>query len=547
MGASARIMAYLGLDNSPFTRTLDQTVVAGEQAMKGLERSFGAHHIFKGLLQGMGIGSIEGISAAIQSPFKHGAEEAERAARASEAMGDTTFKALAGFGNLQQKLMATRAQIKGMPVELAFAQKALKDLDSGFTGVIKWVSPETMAAVRAAEANVDSITAKTGELHLEEKRITEEIAQQNREFDRQAEKINRSVLMSGQPIDAQISLHRARAADLKFQAEDRNITDDERKNLRLEAQQELADATIKEKQLALFKLDSADRLMEIDRRGAMLNATSAEKITSLRKEAARFAELGEDASRTEAQQQEDKVKARDLWDQASREELSRTVELHAIEDEIRGIQEASAAVGETTGEKILQLKRDALFYDQRSHDLDRTEKERETDHVRAAQLAASAAEAEYNWKNKSLTVDEAAKTLSGRNSTTTLGVQARRIQSYTRQAEEARRSGRYGMASRYDDLVRNETEEFQKKDWAGRAGAAAGPAQSAWDRKYGSEMAAREARFSVANRSPSGASMESAAPELKSAAVALKVAAADLKGALRPVTFGGVKSGPTSR
>lgn len=511
MGASARIMAYLGLDNSPFTRVLDETVVAGEHAVKGLERSFGAHHIFKGLLQGMGIGSIEGMVAAIQSPFKRGAEEADRAAETSERMGDVTFKALQGFGSLQQKLMATRAELKGMPVELDFARQAVEKLDSGFTGVAKWVNPETMELLTAAEGKVDGIKVKTAQLQLEEQRVTEEMALQTRELERQLEKIDRAVTMFGKPQLEQIGEHFKRSGELRREAQKPGLTDAERKSLTVEADQEFAAGRIGFKQLALQEVAHADRMRDLDRKAADIRATTGEKIVGLRREEEFYAKRAADESRTEAQRAEDTVKARELGIAADQLQVQRALERRAIEDQIRQIQEEAGAVGETVGEKILRMKRDAAFYDERSKDLDRTEKERDADHVHAVQLAASAAEAEYHWKNKSLTVDEAAKTLSGRHNTTALGVQARRIQSYGRQAEEARRTGRYALAEHFEGMARNETEDFQKTDRSKRA-------------------AAQSARLSAGEHASAAASKDGGgAAELKSAASELKGAAAELK------------------
>lgn len=530
MGATARIMAYLGLDNSPFTRVLDQTVVAGEQAAKGLERSFGAHHIFKGILQGMGIGSIEGMVRAIQSPFKRGAEEAERAARTSETMGDITFKSLAGFDNLQQKLSATRAEIKGMPVELAFAEKAVKNLDSGFTGMAKWANPETMSMLTAAGEKIDGIKVKTAQLQAEETKITQELALQAREMDRQLEKIDRAVELFGKSQIAQVDEHFKRAGQLRDEAAQPGLTDSERKSLTLEAEQEFAAGRIGFKQLALQQEAQADKMRELDRKAAELRETSGEKIVALRADEAFYAARAADSARTEAQRAEDAAKARELGIAADQLQVQRAIERRGIEDQIRQIQQETAALGETKGEQILRLKRDAAFHDQRSFDFSRTEKERDADHVRAAQLSAQAAREEYEWKNRALGVDEAARG----GGTYRTGVAARQIQRNQTLADQARAQGRYDAALHYDTLARSGMEQFEQADRAGRqasADRAANPlAPGSWDARYASQMAVRNARLSIpGDRGATASSTSSGAVELKSAAGDLKAAAAELK------------------
>jgi hypothetical protein len=78
-----------------------------------LKRKFGAGDVFKGVLQGIGIGSVEKISEFITEPLKKSAEAAKQLAEASDAATQSL-----------EKLFAARNARLSLPKQLEIAKKA---------------------------------------------------------------------------------------------------------------------------------------------------------------------------------------------------------------------------------------------------------------------------------------------------------------------------------------------------------------------------------------------------------------------------------------
>lgn len=191
------------------------------------------------------------------------------------------------------------------------------------------------------------------------------------------------------------------------------------------------------------------------------------------------------------QDDEDKKRAREYHD--------RLEEIRKNQEEIADIEAEAAALGESTSEKIARLKNEAYEALKKSADATLTLQERDAQRVKSAEKLAQAAKVEYEWKNKPLSVSDATKTPAGRRNTTAQGLRAQRIEANTKKALAARQMGRYDEAARLDGEIRTDMEAFEKADRAGMAGGkqqasmgdsvAARP--SAWDLKYGAQIAAR--------------------------------------------------------
>lgn len=92
MSFSAEARAKLSLDTTAFERALTRTSASVGAAATGmnqkLKRAFGAGDAFKGLLMGLGVGSVSAIADAIQRPY-------EAAAQAAKDVMQHTGRALA--------------------------------------------------------------------------------------------------------------------------------------------------------------------------------------------------------------------------------------------------------------------------------------------------------------------------------------------------------------------------------------------------------------------------------------------------------------------
>jgi hypothetical protein len=123
MAFVAEVRARLGLDTTPFSRGLTKAQAdVGKAAtdMGGkLRRAFGAGDVFRGLLQGIGIGSVQGIVDTITSTFRRGAEDAERMANESKSMLDI----------MRQQQMATAGQSRRFEIQKKIVADLNKDIE----------------------------------------------------------------------------------------------------------------------------------------------------------------------------------------------------------------------------------------------------------------------------------------------------------------------------------------------------------------------------------------------------------------------------------
>lgn len=101
MAFTSEVKARLSLDTTPFSRALTKATAdlgeAGDDMQRKLKRSFGAGDVFKGLLQGLGIGSVQAVVDKLVGGY-------ERAAEQAKTLAETTARTL----GLYQAIYASR-------------------------------------------------------------------------------------------------------------------------------------------------------------------------------------------------------------------------------------------------------------------------------------------------------------------------------------------------------------------------------------------------------------------------------------------------------
>jgi hypothetical protein len=119
----------LGLDGKPFEDGLNQAHAKAQGFSRSLDevggkihRVFGLGHVFKGLLQGLGIGSIEKVIEFITEGFKSAAESAKEIAEYSDRALSAVLKLVNLHRTDEQKLAALQHEQHRDKVELANAQ-----------------------------------------------------------------------------------------------------------------------------------------------------------------------------------------------------------------------------------------------------------------------------------------------------------------------------------------------------------------------------------------------------------------------------------------
>lgn len=127
MAFVSEIVAKLGLDTSAFKAALTKTTAdvgrASEDMGGKLKRAFGAGDVFKGLLQGLGIASIQAVVDKLTSGFKDAAENAKDLQKISEETADVYDKIFEARRTDEQNLSALRQK----DLRLANEEKRIRE------------------------------------------------------------------------------------------------------------------------------------------------------------------------------------------------------------------------------------------------------------------------------------------------------------------------------------------------------------------------------------------------------------------------------------
>ena len=134
MAFVAEVRARLGLDTTPFSRGLTKAQAdVGKAAtdMGGkLRRAFGAGDVFRGLLQGIGIGSVQGIVDTITSTFRKGADDAERMANESRSMLDIMRQQQLATAGQAQRFNILKKQVSELNQDIEVQKRLVADLEA---------------------------------------------------------------------------------------------------------------------------------------------------------------------------------------------------------------------------------------------------------------------------------------------------------------------------------------------------------------------------------------------------------------------------------
>lgn len=127
MAFVSEIVAKLGLDTSAFKAALTKTTAdvgraSGDMGAK-LSRAFGAGDVFKGLLQGLGIASIQSVVDKLTSGFKEAADNAQNLQKISEQTADVYEKIFEARRSDEENLIVLRQK----DLRLANEEKRIRE------------------------------------------------------------------------------------------------------------------------------------------------------------------------------------------------------------------------------------------------------------------------------------------------------------------------------------------------------------------------------------------------------------------------------------
>jgi hypothetical protein len=181
MAFVSEIRARLGLDTTPFSRALTKTQAdvgrAAQDMGKKLQRSFGAGDLFKGLLQGIGIGSVQGIVDTITSGFRRGADDAERMNNESAAMLDIFRQQQLALAGQAQRFEILKKKVSEVNQDIKVQEKLVADLEAN---PINLISPGGREEVQKAKDELSRLRIEAAKADAQ---VQTEIALTNRRTD----------------------------------------------------------------------------------------------------------------------------------------------------------------------------------------------------------------------------------------------------------------------------------------------------------------------------------------------------------------------------
>lgn len=158
MAFIAEVKARLGMDTTPFQRALTATVAqtgkAANDIGRKMQRAFGAGDAFRGILQGIGIGSVQQISDLITRPFSIAADRAKEMESYTGSLADIATKEIAALNGRRAEIRMTELGISAINTELGIQQKLIDDLKAN---PLTYINDASMQMLLEAERKLNAM------------------------------------------------------------------------------------------------------------------------------------------------------------------------------------------------------------------------------------------------------------------------------------------------------------------------------------------------------------------------------------------------------
>lgn len=182
MAFVSEIVAKMGLDTTGFQAALTKTTAdvgrAGDDIGRKLKRAFGAGDVFKGLLQGLGIQSIQSVVDKLTSGFKEAADNAKEIEQFTRETADIYDKIFAGRRTDEQNIAVLRQR----------DARLLREEEEIRSAAAKEVTTSTMTGA----FGVQLTSAPAGLTEAQQKRIIE-IARERAQIQADSETLQKRV------------------------------------------------------------------------------------------------------------------------------------------------------------------------------------------------------------------------------------------------------------------------------------------------------------------------------------------------------------------
>jgi hypothetical protein len=161
MAASSEIRFKIGADtsalSSAFVKAQSMAAVAGKQ----IERKFGFKDAFKGLMTGMGIGSVDAIADAVVRPFQLGMDRAKDMLAMTTRMREISNNEVIANSGRKTGIEVLRKEVRNLNVDIEMQQKLVNELNAN---PINFINGQATALVREAEQELLNMKVRQAEI-----------------------------------------------------------------------------------------------------------------------------------------------------------------------------------------------------------------------------------------------------------------------------------------------------------------------------------------------------------------------------------------------
>lgn len=161
MAFTSEVTAKLNLDKSGFDRTMTQVVAsvgkAGAEINARLEKAFSFKDVFKGLMQGIGIGSVQQIIGTVTGYFESQARSAQTLEERTGKAVDAQREYALSVASVADRYKILRKQVQDLNVDIEMQQKLVNDLRSN---PLTFINESSRKELEAAEKKLGELQDK---------------------------------------------------------------------------------------------------------------------------------------------------------------------------------------------------------------------------------------------------------------------------------------------------------------------------------------------------------------------------------------------------
>jgi hypothetical protein len=162
MAFSSEVRFKIGADTSAlskgFVAAQSMAATAGQQ----IQKKFTGKNLFQGLLQGIGIGSVDAVADLVVRPFQLGYERAKDILGLTSRLRDITNAEVTAGAGRAVVIRETQKEIYSLNREIEIQQQLVTDLNAN---PINFVSPQGLALMRDAETELTNLKVRQAELN----------------------------------------------------------------------------------------------------------------------------------------------------------------------------------------------------------------------------------------------------------------------------------------------------------------------------------------------------------------------------------------------